>query len=353
MHLILTESPNAGSDILLPLLEHLGFGRAAEGPYRRWLEATRAGQEGLSPATAAGATAPATASPAASHAEFVAACQNPTILDARDRPLFVDQLLNAAPDTTLLVVYRPPERTLAGRLAAGERPEQAMRHWLEATSQLLGVIRHHRARTLVVDIEQVVATPNLFLDACRQRLNLKCKPWTSNLDALAATEAPLYQVIAGQLVAGSDEVQALSGELEASALALGDPIAAPIDCDAAWQQLTKEQQQHRAELETLQHQLEQTKAEASPPTVQPQSTAVTRELEEAKEENELLLTQLHQVQEELEHYYLQAQSKSQPMLAYSNAQAKLERMEKTLSWRITAPLRWGFRPFKRRFGKMR
>lgn len=73
-------------------------------------------------------------------------------------------------------------------------------------------------------------------------------------------------------------------------------------------------QQHKSWAHNLKKQLEQAK----------QSTNNPQELEEAKQENELLLLQLHQVQEELEHYFLQHQEacKKQEQLAADNRRIK-------------------------------
>jgi DNA anti-recombination protein RmuC len=84
-----------------------------------------------------------------------------------------------------------------------------------------------------------------------------------------------------------------------------------------------------------------------------------RELNEAKEENQLLLNQLHQVQEELERQYLTAKNQvgqhGYPQVqidserrARLRAEARCEIMKQTLSWRITAPLRWGLKSLKKR-----
>lgn len=361
MHLILVECHRSGGHALFPLLQHLGFQPPADGPYKRWLEATRPAGSGAAAGDTENESSELAQSPRTAHAELLAACDRPTLLDARDRLGMVEQLLAADQTAQVVVLYRRPERGLAAQLAAGTSPGEALALWNATATSLLGMIRRQRKRCLIVDIDQALHAPNLFLQACRERLNVKCKPWVSELTQEPPEQAvePLHHVIAAQLLAQSGSTQALLGELEAAALALGDSAAAPVDCDAAWSSLARAEQQAKlaaslqAEVDNLSRQLQESNARPPAP-LQPASDALKRELDDAKEENELLLAQLHQVQEELERYFLQSQSKAPaPAFYSSDAQAKLERMEKTLSWRITAPLRWGFRPFKRRLSKHR
>lgn len=74
------------------------------------------------------------------------------------------------------------------------------------------------------------------------------------------------------------------------------------------------EQKNKALVKDLEKQLEQAKQNSSNP----------QELEEAKQENELLLLQLHQVQEELEHYFLHHQqaTKEKEQLAAENRRLK-------------------------------
>lgn len=84
------------------------------------------------------------------------------------------------------------------------------------------------------------------------------------------------------------------------------------------------------------------------------------ELEELKEENELLLLQLHQVQEELESYYLtnldlekkaskQSKLEKENRVLQQRAQVlsqKIDNMRHSKSWKLTKPLRGFTKLFK-------
>jgi hypothetical protein len=287
----------------------------------------------------------------------------------------IEPLLEADEQAHLLLVYRHPELSLASALAAGARPSEALRAWQSTTASLLELLWCHRSRCLVVDIDQVRIAPNLFLRACQEKLKMRFQPWTLEPAPAEAPSGPLYALLARQLVAESVAIKDQLGELEASALAIGTAVTTRVDIDAAWSESAAleqrsrseidalearyrvdreaQEQRHRSEINALQDRLEEAATSAPVATAQTDCERVKRELDDAMSENELLLTQLHQVQEELEHYFLQAQQRSQVTIDCSRAQAKLERMERTLSWRITAPLRWGFRPFKRRLNKKR
>jgi hypothetical protein len=78
------------------------------------------------------------------------------------------------------------------------------------------------------------------------------------------------------------------------------------------------------------------------------SDKLALELEELKDENELLLIQLRQVQEELEHYYLLYTIEGKrPTRVIKEERRAREEAEKardeilaSTSWRLTAPWRW-------------
>ncbi|MCB8747857.1 hypothetical protein LHU53_13175 [Rhodoferax sp. U2-2l] len=102
------------------------------------------------------------------------------------------------------------------------------------------------------------------------------------------------------------------------------------------QQLTEKEQQARAQAAQLQAQLTaaQTQAAAAAPVVDPA----------LEQENELLLSQLHQVQEELERYYLQSQAQSQQLTKLAQAeegttthQQELEKLQAELQALKAAP----------------
>lgn len=366
MHLILAECPQANGLALTPMIRHLGYVMPAEALHQRWLETA----QGLT-----GAVSRPSARGEIHHQEFLAGLDRPALIDVRENGALIEPLLGADAQAHLLLVYRHPELSLASALAMGARPSEAQHRWQTVTASLLEVIRRHRSRCLVVDIDQARIAPNLFLRACEERLKMRFQPWTLEPAPAEAPSGPLYSVLARQLVAESVAIKDQLGELEATALAIGTPVTTTVDIDAAWAESAAlaqrsrseidalearhrvdsevQEERHRSEIKALQDRLKEAATSAPVAATETDCERVKRELDDAMSENELLLTQLHQVQEELEHYFLQAQQRSQVTIDCSRAQAKLERMERTLSWRLTAPLRWGFRPFKRRLSKKR
>ena len=60
------------------------------------------------------------------------------------------------------------------------------------------------------------------------------------------------------------------------------------------------------------------------------------QLQEARQENELTLLQLHQVQEELEHYFLAHQAAEAKLVRYQQEQLRAETLIETLLTRLEA-----------------
>ena len=101
--------------------------------------------------------------------------------------------------------------------------------------------------------------------------------------------------------------------------------------------------QSSEQLTELQTELEQVKRQSG-------------EVKDLEEENELLLQQLHHVQEELESYFLENRDLSsklegaqnrQQQLELNNANNALAAVYASGSWRVTAPLRFLISPFIR------
>ncbi|ADH86536.1 hypothetical protein [Desulfurivibrio alkaliphilus] len=228
----------------------------------------------------------------------------------------------------LLLFHSRPETALAQAMAEQGNPDQTLEKWQQAAQQLLQVYRHNRQRASLVNIDCALAAPALFMKACHKRFGLKkAKPPHSNEAGSKNTESSdMHLLLAAQMVAQSAPTSELIAELEAGSLPLAEQPEPNINC----QQIHQDYQ------------------------------AVTRqanELKEVKEENELLLLQLHQVQEELESYYLQLQSEQEKHRQAKSELAELkkeqkrhkakvnqlngriDRLQKSTSWKITAPMR--------------
>lgn len=101
------------------------------------------------------------------------------------------------------------------------------------------------------------------------------------------------------------------------------------------QEISKEQEALKQEKEKLKQELEEQKATLE--QIKQHNETIAKEKDEQEEENQLLLTQLHTVQEELERYYLENQKlkeKKQPPRLYGAA----ERIKQQLSYRLGAKM---------------
>ena len=180
--------------------------------------------------------------------------------------------------THLLAVHTPPESGIAHGIShEGKSLDETIHSWTESARALLRVIRRNRARTTLFDASAAYASQEEFRTKAAERLCLDANRATSSAAPdLESSPSALYRVIAAQAVAQSLELQDLRDELEASAIPLASGESTDMRaCNQALDELLAREQK-RQNLE---------------------------------EENELLLLQLHQVQEELETYYLEAQDK--------------------------------------------
>ena len=239
----------------------------------------------------------------------------------------------AASDTVhLLLLHSRPETAIARAISDPVVAlEDAVEEWAEETENLLHVVRQNRKRATLFDADAATANPKAFRTACAEQLGLTSgeqgkegsEPASVSADG-SAPPGEIQRVIAAQAVAQSTRLQDLRDELEASSVPLETSRERQtVDCDAALR-----------ELREVNHQAEQT-----------------------AEENELLLLQLHQVQEELENYYLEAQEKAEEVQKLTKRRNELKdekkrlekekkRLEKviadikgSISWKLTAPLR--------------
>lgn len=272
------------------------------------------------------------------------------------------------PNLHFVLVYTSPQRALAEALAAereqGVDTATMMAAWAAHQKEILRFHHRNPTRTILVDAAECAAAPAALLDACTARWNLELAPATSDFPALPAA-APLVGYLAEQLRQTQPELQALQQELEASLHALLPDSAAnaapelyaavedyralrsaAAHADTLNERIARHEEAVAAltmALETAQadQASEQERAEALAALAATQreldaarqsikhledeqrvqgnrrredeqrareAQTAAKGVKEAQQENELLLAQLHQVQEELEHYFLEHKS---------------------------------------------
>lgn len=256
---------------------------------------------------------------------LAANCELPLIDDialaSKEQGCFLknDQLPTALPS---LLAQLPPssklwlgvltaEQFLAHGVAQGMTLVKAAAHWQESIQQLLDIQRQQRQRVQLFNLEHALAQPHSL------RAKLELSPIKQGA-SLASTYTPLILLAANQYLAQNVELQNLNNRLQATTTPLYEVKSPVLDIDEFLQQ-HQQQQIQLAQLDAqtqkannLEQQL--ASAQATSETLQKQIAELRDELSQTKntaEERDLILAQLHKVQEELERYYLQLQEKAQ------------------------------------------
>jgi hypothetical protein len=337
MHLIVGATPYAEWQLLQPLLEHLGFRAPSNVLLERWESQIREenGQRQY-----------------AANAELLAASRPAALIDVAEHPDRLAHWLQTDDEVRVLVFHSRPETALERALTGQESPRAALRSWLKAAEMILGVYRRARGRCMLVSIESALESPNLFLKSLEARLGIEKGPWCQPLPRPTGNTTDLIRLIAAHQVAQDAAAQALLNELEASSLPVGEPYFPPVlDCDALWaqtQSLNSAQAQPQESIRDLETRLADRAQTQRPDQSLAPSEPQRRELDEVKAENDFLLSQLHEVQEELERCYLEDRSRVYDVSQskdYKRVLGERDALLNSLSWRVTAPMRWLLRPF--------
>ncbi len=295
---------------------------------------------------------------------------------------------------TLWLAVVQAEYFLANVLENGSTLEEAAQAWEQQTTGLLGLQRQQRKKLQLFNLHQALAQPTQFRLLLSPEVTISDYPEqtvSSNLSLLAAC----------QYLTQRPELQALNTRLQASVLPLCDSeklilnidqillqshtnSAAANARDLIQSQLQQVQEQLESNLITSATQLasvntererEQQKLkeiETDLHTEREVRIQLESNLKATSEERDLLLSQLHQVQEQLEQYYLSLQAEQQTnkhtLLARDKQQAKeitkleaelrktkakaanaeyaglllqqeLDKLRKSLSWKAATPVR--------------
>ena len=248
----------------------------------------------------------------------------------------------------LVLVYNAPQIYLAQALAQENQPttqvvSAALAQWVRWNTALLRYFHRHPEHCVLVNSQEAVAQPQALVNALAPHWQIS----GLNAATIDTVVSPAYYHLqahlARQLIEDQHPVWALNQELEGSAFLPANPSAEPstdfaLSPNAAWadwvnvrteQALAAKNPALESENQALRQQLQDQLEAASKAkeeqsklanennqltqqfeqltTQLKQSTKDTSQSAELQEENELLLLQLHQVQEELEHYFLRYQ----------------------------------------------
>ena len=250
-----------------------------------------------------------------------------------------------------LLLYSDPIRVIAPRLAQDADPAEAVADWVEQTRPVLEAHRRIRARSLVVEQTAALDSPGDLMGELNRRLGIALRPIAGSQAAPAQDEPdPVHLLLADSALRQNVAARRMAAELEASSLPLPVANGQALNLSVA---VKTYRQTHRqtGDLASQNQQLEQ---EIKRLKAKPAKAVDEAQLKDLKEENDLLLQQLHHVQEELERYYLDNQQlqsggfETQKMRKrISDLERRVRYFENSKSWKITAPLRAVLKLFKR------
>ena len=271
------------------------------------------------------------------------------------QPLTLTQLQQALQHPSkvhIVAAYLPAEFAIANALLAGATPAAAVQTELKHLQDLLSLQRQHRRQLSLLNLRLLPSQP-LSAEAAQasplQPLGLAALVMDAPLLSNNCQAQRFAVLTASQLLAQSTELQALLVQLEGCSLPISEQPAVDLSLPEFWQHYIAEQQQLDAfkaqaaqEHEALSQQLAQLTAENSRlksneenlnkqlnsltalnNNTQTEQAKTQTALANAQSENELLLTQLLQVQEELEKHYLSAEQLKQTELGLVSKNAEL------------------------------
>lgn len=250
-------------------------------------------------------------------------------------------------DGRYLLLYTRPEVVITQAIDKGRDPISALKQWQNTALHLLDFYKRYSNCSILVEIVGALQYPQNSLEEISKHLNLTVESEVPELST--PVEAPaLYQLLACQLVVQTPTIDTTLAELKACSFLLSeDTLAAPrLDIAMLHQQLLAKNE------------------------IELQNDAA---LKAVKEENELILWQLHQAEVELEKLYQQIETKRQMSVKSTSGRTagkidgyfkrtldviytlliKLIRPQNSIIWKITAPARFLTRPLRTAWAKQR
>jgi len=213
------------------------------------------------------------------------------LLCADSRGLWLlDFLADNFSEVRFLLFYTRAEKALAHAIQQGLDPESFMEAWRVTNTELIRFQRRHRNCSVLIDAEAAIHYPSAFSNVIQ---SIGVVPSVVNFSSsIPGKGLVLEHLLARQHLNDQFALESLQCELEASAQPLGEPINDESQNLTAIFQSYWQWQKQKEELEVVKDKLH----------------CLEEENKEQSQENELLLLQLHQVQEELEHYFLKYQA---------------------------------------------
>lgn len=207
-----------------------------------------------------------------------------TVSHNKSKACYENAKENALAGGRFILLHSHPVEAIAHAVVYGATPEQAKEAWLTAAKEMVDFYTKHRDQSVLVYIPNLLAEPKAQLATIEAHLRLK--DGFQVTIAVEAEQAPLLErMLASQLLQQNPEITDLLARIEACTIPQEGLSykASALDFNAANRQLASLRASHK-------------KSELL--------AEMTLQTKKYQEENDLMLNQLHLVQEKLEAKYL-------------------------------------------------
>ena len=123
----------------------------------------------------------------------------------------------APEDQGFLLLHSHPEEAIAHSIANGTAPEQAAEEWLIAANAMVRFYKRHRKQTVMVFVPYLLADPDAQLTAIASHLKLSVHDWPTT--TFKVEHAPLLErLMAIQLLQKAPDTTALLAQIDACSI---------------------------------------------------------------------------------------------------------------------------------------
>jgi len=248
----------------------------------------------------------------------------PVLIDSSGKGFeALGEWLEQHPSGHLLMLFSAPVPAIARTMADAVEPGEALALWRQDAERLLHLLRTNRHRLTLIALEPALAAPGVLVDLLARRFGLALEQPLAKENAGKSLGA-VFRMIAANALWQSPDACNIADELEANALPM------PVDQGVLLPTVDEVFREFNLLTKAI-------RVNEGGNKLDELHEGSERQIKELKEENELLIQQLHHLQEELESYYLNGIDTPYEL---EQARAKIESLYNSKSWRITKPLRF-------------
>lgn len=244
------------------------------------------------------------------------------------------------PKFIFVLVYDEPHRALFESALEDVDPltpdslQHCLDSWTAYNGALVRFYMRNQDRCLLVNVKQLLGDADGFLKKLNSLLDeIQLELDLSQIGVPVSANDDIDAYLIDRVIAEHPESQQCFEELQSLA---NEPIEITANQSAhpsdAWLTLIRQRRQTRQHLQQQNNELDTLRSQLS---LVKKNSDRGRELKELSQENEQLLAQLHQVQEELERYYLENQ-KLRKKRDESDYYGAADRIKQQLSYRLGA-----------------